>query len=501
VEKADSPAPAQPTSAAQPAVQAVAPTKPAPAAASLTADQSAAVAKPAEAPGETAVADTVLTRLDPATADDSRAARPIDSSPAAQAGAAPSPEGETAANTPAPETASITPVSATDHLASTAQELSQPASPVATGAGQTVSPSQAEPPLPQATETTESPSTGIPATPEPAQAPPRPDRLANASLPPSPTISAQAPTQAEQVSAASDVPASLDPRVRPDSTADMVPHAPDVVALASEAPSEATSPTSGDKPQVAAIVAPPRPDALAIDPAQEIETVVTGYGCARINAHYDISGGIVLSGHVKSDVDRANMLTRLESVPGVHRVDDANLHIVGEPYCRVLAFLGRPEFVRSSDQRVGMAEFGNPAQSDVKHLSAGMPLEIAVRAPDFPSYVYVDYFSVNGKVYHLLPVKAVQTSKFEPGKQFVLGGNKGAGFNMTVAAPFGLDFAVAIASTEPLFHDLRPLQEDASDYLKAVAGAIERLKQAGTPPRLEYAYWLIYTTAGAPAVQ
>ena len=72
---------------------------------------------------------------------------------------------------------------------------------------------------------------------------------------------------------------------------------------------------------------------------------------------------------------------------------------------------------------------------------------------------------------------------------------------MTVAAPFGLDFAVAIASTEPLFRELRPIQEDATDYLKAVAAAIERLKQAGTPPRLEYAYWLIYTTAGAPAVQ
>lgn len=244
-------------------------------------------------------------------------------------------------------------------------------------------------------------------------------------------------------------------------------------------------------------VAPLTPEdgnaAVAIDPDQQIEAVVTGYGCARLNARYDVSGKIVVSGHLKSDEERDALLRRLHDIPGVQTIDAGNLYKVGEPYCQVFAFLGRPEFALSADQKAGFAGFGNPVQAAVKRLSEDDPFVLNVRGAEFDSYVYVDYYSADGSVSHLIPTAKPHDNFFGPNQGCTLG--DGCGPPMKIAGPsFGLKVVLVMASADALFDTLRPKKESASDYLKAVAAAIDELERRGRSPRVEYGYYLIYTS-------
>jgi hypothetical protein len=293
-------------------------------------------------------------------------------------------------------------------------------------------------------------------------------------------------------------PATLPPqtaaRVQAESTASARAEIEELSPTANSAePVAAASP--GATTEIAA-VRPPRPDTLAIDPESEIDDALKGYGCARVSGRYRLpeggDGEIVLSGHVRTSEERDDLLRRLSAIPGVARLDAADLHLVGEPYCRVLAFLGRPELVRSTDQQQGLAAFGDPAQSSVMRFFGGMPFKFNFGAPEYDSYVYVDYFTKDGLVYHLIPAENPAESRFRADEKVIVGDGRGP--DMTIGPPYGLDLVTAIGSPVPLFERLRPsLVEKASDYLAALAAALERLRQEGSEPRLEYAYRLIYT--------
>jgi hypothetical protein len=236
-------------------------------------------------------------------------------------------------------------------------------------------------------------------------------------------------------------------------------------------------------------------DIEGFDPAEGIEDTIASYGCARVNAEYRLAdNGVVASGHLKSDLDRSDLLERLAALPGVSRVDPSELYVVGEPYCNVLSFFDRTGFVRSEEQRQGIREFGDPVQAGVEHLAKGEPLELSVSAPDFESFMYIDYFTADRTVVHLVPSDPSPDNRFQPKKNFMVGGSNGEGFQIWIGPPFGLDFVSAIGSSVPLFDTPRPKQESADAYLQALASEIAELKAKGEAPRLEYAYWLIYTT-------
>ena len=166
------------------------------------------------------------------------------------------------------------------------------------------------------------------------------------------------------------------------------------------------------------------------------------------------------------------MLTkRLADVTGVRQVTRTDLHLVGEPYCRVLELLDRPELRRSDDQSQTIAAIAQPAQSGVLTLKAGMPLALQLTGPDYPSYVYVDYFTADGRVYHLLPTASLSDHRLRPNERLTIGGQNGRGVKATIGPPFGLDLVVALASDVPLWAQARPVAESADAYLAGLAAA------------------------------
>ena len=89
-------------------------------------------------------------------------------------------------------------------------------------------------------------------------------------------------------------------------------------------------------------------------------------------------------------------------------------------------------------------------------LTRGEPVKLHLKAPDFPAFLYVDYFSSDGKVFHLVPNRDYGDEPFTPGEPFGLGNPGDPGPQLRVAPPFGLDMAVVLASSERLFDETPP---------------------------------------------
>jgi hypothetical protein len=321
--------------------------------------------------------------------------------------------------------------------------------------------------------------------PRPAVAEVRQAPLAGAALPP-PLVAPEAGSAQASLTAASPAAAA----------APLVKRTPTRIG-GQPAPVPDAVPVTRESTELAAEPVVPR-ISTGRDPESEIEDVVRGYGCARVSALYEINNGAVtLSGHLRSAADRDDLLDNLVRIPGVSRVEAADLHIIGDPYCRVLAFLSRPEFVRSDDERADISAIGDPVQASVDRIEAGTLLEMEMIAPDFPSHIYVDYFAVDGNVYHLLPTNTLDEGRFEPDQRFGLGGGYERGLKVKIGPPFGLDLILAIASSEPLFDAVRPTVENAEDYLAALGAAIDAAEARNPDLRLGFAYHLMYTGPAA----
>jgi hypothetical protein len=264
---------------------------------------------------------------------------------------------------------------------------------------------------------------------------------------------------------------------------------------AARPPQALQSADASDPPAIGDVAAlPVVPPLTGIDPEGEIESLLDGYECARVGTIYEMVGGVVtISGHLRSRADRSDLLARLSDVPGVTKVIPSDLHVIGEPYCQVLTFLDHPSLILSDKQRAEISAIGDPIQASVDEFEEGTIFERFMNSPNFESYIYVDYFAIDKKVYHLLPSSSIEEGHFQPEEQFILGGDDGRGLKVTIAPPFGVDLILAIGSSERLFPDLRPKIERAADYLTALASAIDAARQDHPDLQLEYTYHLVYT--------
>lgn len=241
--------------------------------------------------------------------------------------------------------------------------------------------------------------------------------------------------------------------------------------------------------------APPGAGEPGTDPDAEIGSLVSALPCARVNAHLDPgSRQVALTGHVRTAGEAAELAREVAAVRGVTDVQSAGLLVVGEPYCGVLALLSRADMLQSKEQRAGLGDFAGPLPAATLHLSQGMPLDLQLRAPDFESYVYVDYFSSDGKVFHLLPRGDLGGALVPPGVRFGVGGDGDPGGRITVAPPFGLDMVVALGATRRLMPETRPASEDANGYLAALQRQIAEIRRKHPDLRVEYMYHLIFTS-------
>jgi hypothetical protein len=108
-------------------------------------------------------------------------------------------------------------------------------------------------------------------------------------------------------------------------------------------------------------------------------------------------------------------------------------------------------------------------------LSDGDPLVIDVVA-NVSGFLYIDYFSVDGTVVHLLPRPNAGENRIERGATLTLGRGGGTG-TWPVGPPFATEMITAIVVPEPLFGTGRVELETAFSYREDLKRALNEISR------------------------
>lgn len=139
------------------------------------------------------------------------------------------------------------------------------------------------------------------------------------------------------------------------------------------------------------------------------------------------------------------------------------------PYCDMFDILS--SIAQPSSPFLGLA-----LKDDATRLREHDPILPILKLPEFSAYLQVDYFSHDGSVAHLYPVRNVANLAFAPNGVVPLGTSKND--RVEVAPPFGTDMIVAIASSIPLFPPGHVREDETMQaYLPALRVALESARR------------------------
>jgi serine/threonine-protein kinase len=211
--------------------------------------------------------------------------------------------------------------------------------------------------------------------------------------------------------------------------------------------------------------APPAPLPVDVSAVRDaLSSVALSAHCAVPRFIVNDQAGIRVSGLVGAGTHDASLRNAVRDAAA-----DANpawnVRPVDGPYCDVFDLV-RP-----------IAQSGSPflevdLKDDVTHLKAHDFILPVVDMPEFPAYLVVDYFSNDGSVAHLYPIRHAPNPPFSASATVRLGTS--GKDRIEVGPPFGTDVIVATASSVPLFPPgtVRD-DETAQTYLPALKAAIE----------------------------
>ncbi|OWW20479.1 hypothetical protein AYR66_14270 [Noviherbaspirillum denitrificans] len=155
----------------------------------------------------------------------------------------------------------------------------------------------------------------------------------------------------------------------------------------------------------------------------------------------------------------------LNAIPGVQALN-LDVRQVADEKCGAVELFG-PYWAQNQAAGTPVSVKTKPVRNV---LVEGDSVVLDVTTPPWDSHVYVDYFSFDGSVLHMVPSPRARANQ-APANYSATIGSMG---NWTVAKPFGTDLIVMVATPMPMFDGMRPEAEAAGDYLKA---ADKQLKQ------------------------
>ena len=156
----------------------------------------------------------------------------------------------------------------------------------------------------------------------------------------------------------------------------------------------------------------------------------------------------------------------LSAIPGVQNVN-MDVRRVSDEKCGVLNLFA-PYWASNQGAGGPVTVKTKPARNE---LVEGDAVVLDVTTPAFDSHVYVDYFSFDGSVLHMVPSPRVRANQTPPNYSATIGGSG----NWIVAKPFGTDLIVMLATPAPLFDSIRPEAETTSAYLPLVEKQLKQI--------------------------
>ncbi|MCC0046474.1 MAG: DUF4384 domain-containing protein [Rhodobacteraceae bacterium] len=221
--------------------------------------------------------------------------------------------------------------------------------------------------------------------------------------------------------------------------------------------------------------------------------------CARLQAAFiPETGAIELRGHVPEEGLRGPVLDALRAQVGSAIPVTDKVLILPRPQCGALAGIADTGLPQSTDQDTDERLVGENAQAREYGYSEGERLTFDLVTPDYPAYVYVDFFDADGNVVHLVPSQYAALTLQAPAERLIVGGETGAAaFSITVGPPFGQEIAAAFAASAPLADGLRPPVEPAGPYLSWLKTAVAAARAADPDFKGEWVYFFISTVAAS----
>jgi hypothetical protein len=206
--------------------------------------------------------------------------------------------------------------------------------------------------------------------------------------------------------------------------------------------------------------------------------------CAALRRTTNDQGRLVIAGTVPDESEKSRLFGLLAEFAPESR-PEFRVRVVPPPLCQSLAGFDR---LRAA----AIVADGPPARlvGSGETLHQGDPIRIEVQAGHYPVNVRIDYFSLDGRVLHMLPNERTPAVTLPAGSKRVFGSGEDwrAG-----GAPFGTELILVVATPKPLDLGRRPVVEAAAAYLPALERELRRSAAAAEPNLL--ATLLIETSA------
>ncbi len=231
-------------------------------------------------------------------------------------------------------------------------------------------------------------------------------------------------------------------------------------------------------------------------PRDAISQLLASVPCARLAATFiPETGTLELRGHIPDDSLRAPILTAIRQQLGESIPVGGSMLVLPSPQCDVLSRVEGLGLPQSQGQQRDAKELGAITQLSTFDYSQGERVIVRMRSPDYPAYVYVDFFDVDGRVLHLRPNQWEDVELHAPDTPLEIGADRGgrSSVKLIVQPPYGQELAIAYASSAPLYEGLRDTIEPAEPYLDFMRGRIAALKAEDPDYRGEWVYMFIQT--------
>jgi hypothetical protein len=238
-------------------------------------------------------------------------------------------------------------------------------------------------------------------------------------------------------------------------------------------PPDPTPPPPNPIPPPDPVPPPSPPPAPAPAPA---------YQCSSLRIE-DVGGRRVATGFVGSQADLDDARARIGTA-----VDEFRVELRPWPQCEVLLTLDKQ-----------LAD-GNAPQIAINatDLTEGDPLQVSVTTPPFDAYIHIAYVQADGSVVTLQQAAAPTLLTHRANEHLVYGDGLEGRPKFSIAAPYGNEMIVVLASRSPLFSSPRPALETEREFLSALREALLRRPSATAAERFVSAGFVSLTTrAGA----
>ncbi|MEE9344474.1 MAG: serine/threonine-protein kinase [Methylococcales bacterium] len=192
---------------------------------------------------------------------------------------------------------------------------------------------------------------------------------------------------------------------------------------------------------------------------QQLNQLLTDYECDELLYTIDSNNTINVSGYVSVSSEQP-LHTALSNLAATSNQRlDIKLIPIADQNCELLSIL-QPFVLRNNLQKHGLQI--EPNQHESLFVEGERPI-FEVITPDFPGYLYVDYFMADGNVFHLLPTSN-QLQQLTNAERRILIGKEGTTRQWEIVKPYGKEIMSVIVSDHPLFDKKRDEIESSEAY-------------------------------------